>query len=86
MNPLIISIGMDETVDADKVTLNVINNELFRRHLQIKICSTGNDEYEVWIWGNPESHTLRQKIYAVNASLTEAVIDAMNDHWTEYKQ
>jgi len=83
-NPLIISAGMDETVDADKVTLDVINSELRRRQLQIEICSTVNNEYEVWVWA--ESYTLRQKIYAVNTSLTEAVIDAMNDHWTEYKQ
>jgi len=83
MNPLLID-DMMTALAPHEVTLNWITNELFRRKLQIEICSNGANEYEVWVWA--ESYTLRAKTYAVNTTLTEAVIDAMNGYWTEYKQ
>jgi hypothetical protein len=82
MNPLIINTGMDETVEA-KHALDLVGRELKRRGLRITIRHNGN-EFEVTVksWYSDAYHTT----HAYAQTMTEAIIDAMNDHWHEHKQ
>lgn len=81
INPLIVGIGMDETVDAERVTIDHVGRELQRRNLLMEINSHST-EIEVWIC--VEHH--REISYAVASTLTEAMIDALNAAWQEHKR
>ena len=80
IDPLIVSVGMDETIDAKHVTVNLLDNELARRGLSAEIYPHST-EWEVRIRDIKSCHS---DAYA--PTLLEALITVMNDHWAEYKR
>lgn len=81
MNPLIVGVGMDKLIDPDFVTIDLLGRELSRRDLLMEI-NAHPTESEVCIY--VENH--RELSYTVAPTLIEAMIDALNNCWSEHKR